>query len=103
MVGGLGAGSRGTCRCSKHLSHKQFAPSACCPRQSYSFNYMGQKLGRRVRVLMFAALLRQVGAGCSCGLWAGWLGGQVGGEQSTSGSNGALSKQAGPGSWKEDG
>lgn len=29
--------------------------------QSYSFNYMGQKLARRVRVLMMAALLRQVG------------------------------------------
>ena len=32
--------------------------------QSYSVNYMGQKLGRRVRLLMLQALLRQVGAGC---------------------------------------
>ena len=37
-------------------------PSVCLPipPQSYSFNYMGQKLGRRVRVLTFRALLRQV-------------------------------------------
>jgi hypothetical protein len=30
------------------------------PLQSYSFNYMGQKLAQRVRVLMLGALLRQV-------------------------------------------
>lgn len=37
-------------------------PSVCLPipPQSYSFNYMGQKLGRHVRVLTFRALLRQV-------------------------------------------
>ncbi len=29
--------------------------------QSYSFNYMGQKLALRVRLLMMRALLRQVG------------------------------------------
>ena len=53
--------------CSSHATTKQclsatFKPSL--PRsapQSYSFNYMGQKLGRRVRVRMFRALLRQVG------------------------------------------
>ena len=28
--------------------------------QSYSFNYMGQKLGLRVRLVMFQALMRQV-------------------------------------------
>lgn len=31
------------------------------PSQSYSFNYMGQKLAWRVRLLMMRALLRQVG------------------------------------------
>jgi len=27
--------------------------------QSYSFNYMGQKLGRRIRIMMMGALMRQ--------------------------------------------
>ncbi len=31
---------------------------------SFSFDYMGQKLGQRVRILMFSALLKQV-----CGIW----------------------------------
>ncbi len=31
--------------------------------QSYSFNYMGQKLALRVRLLMFGAFMRQVRAG----------------------------------------
>ena len=37
--------------------------------QSYSFNYMGQKLALRVRLLMFAALLRQVGCWVGRDLW----------------------------------
>lgn len=36
-------------------------PSLTPPLQSYSFNYMGQKLARRVRLLTIAALLRQAG------------------------------------------
>ena len=55
--------------------HHQNTPQTAMPPtpQSYSFNYMGQKLGRRVRVRMFRALLRQVGrrmgclGGCNCG------------------------------------
>lgn len=30
--------------------------------QSYSFNFMGQKLAHRVRIMMMRALLRQVGS-----------------------------------------
>ena len=63
-----------------------------CPPtlQSYSFNYMGQKLALRVRVLMFRALLRQV---CTCACAATRLhahegSGLVTGRGCTSGSSG---------------
>jgi ATP-binding cassette subfamily B (MDR/TAP) protein 1 len=36
-----------------------FAAFFACILQTYCFNYMGQKLGRRVRVMMMTALLRQ--------------------------------------------
>ena len=55
--------------------HEHTFAAPCLPLQSYSFNYMGQKLGRRVRVLMFAALLRQVGGGCGTAAVGGWVGG----------------------------
>ena len=65
------AGLRLTCLAhvpTRHYPHPHPHPRPSTPPcQSYSFNFMGQKLGRRVRVLMFRALLRQVGWGWGWG------------------------------------